>query len=649
MIVQFGQPSPWQVGQSSRRLYSPRSVGIGTRPRRWAIISSKSGLTLSYSLPSSARIGPKWNSTSSIAIFGTSETRTRRRAFAYAGSVSSMRRRIDSGAWFRTFTFILDPPPPAASFRLRAVVRHRGDFLDPTDSKARAGQGPDGRLRSRAGRLRPVPAGRPYADVDRVDPLLLRGVGDALRGLHRRVGRGLVLRRLHDHAPGRLRDCLRSRDVGQSDDDVVVRRVDVGHSPSRHDHTSFGPGSEGGDGTAGSSPDRSGPSSSIPSEAGAPGIWPCCRTGCRSFEIPDRSSYAITFSWVRLTRIPGIVTRRPPTDTWPWTMNCRAWRGVKASPLRKVRVWRRRERTASTSSARTSSSVVPSSGKRPSRPRRRRSCSRSFSACLSPVRTRAWSSRARCRNRLRVYCERQSSFLFFNPYFFRSSFSALIRSASQGCDGRSNFARENFGSPNGSLLLLRRLLLFLLLFLLRSRLFRLLRLRGLEGGLLRHADRQARSAVRPRTLPADLLARLVAHALVRPDHLHQVDVVPQADFDLRTDEVQVEPRLPVLRAVHHPWREQPAEVAQGRLDLFRLLLRQLAQPPRPGGSRAGGDRLGHPAPDAGGRREGNPDGSPALQVRVRPSDDVAEVLFHAFELLRRPRRLRLLFLLVLLL
>src|SRR3989454_2802865 len=509
MIVQFGQPSPWQVGQSSRRLYSPRSVGIGTRPRRWAIISSKSGLTLSYSLPSSARIGPKWNSTSSIAIFGTSETRTRRRAFAYAGSVSSMRRRIDSGAWFRTFTFILDPPPPAASFRLRAVVRHRGDFLDPTDSKARAGQGPDGRLRSRAGRLRPVPAGRPYADVDRVDPLLLRGVGDALRGLHRRVGRGLVLRRLHDHAPGRLRDCLRSRDVGQSDDDVVVRRVDVGHSPSRHDHTSFGPGSEGGDGTAGSSPDRSGPSSSIPSEAGAPGIWPCCRTGCRSFEIPDRSSYAITFSWVRLTRIPGIVTRRPPTDTWPWTMNCRAWRGVKASPLRKVRVWRRRERTASTSSARTSSSVVPSSGKRPRRPRRRRSCSRSFSACLSPVRTRAWSSRARCRNRLRTYWERHSSFLFFRPYFFRSSFSVLMRSASHGWEGRSNFARENFGSPNDSHLgrfLLFFFLLFRLRFFLRAGFLRLLRLGGGEGGLLRHPDGQAGPAVRSRPLSADLLS-----------------------------------------------------------------------------------------------------------------------------------------------
>src|SRR2546422_1965533 len=606
MIVQFGEPSPWQVGQSSRRLYSPRSVGIGTRPRRWAIISSKSGLTLSYSLPSSARIGPKWNSTSSIAIFGTSETRTRRRAFAYAGSVSSMRRRIDSGAWFRTFTFILAPPPPAAAFRLRAVVRHRGDFFDPTDSKARAGQGPDGRLRSRAGRLRPVPAGRPYADVDRVDPLLLRGVGDALRGLHRRVGRGLVLRRLHDHAPGRLRDCLRSRDVGQSDDDVVVRRVDVGHSPSRHDHTSFGPGSEGGDGTAGSSPDRSGPSSSIPSEAGAPGIWPCCRTGCRSFEIPDRSSYAITFSWVRLTRIPGIVTRRPPTDTWPCTMNCRAWRGVKASPLRKVRVWRRRERTASTSSARTSSSVVPSSGKRPRRPRRRRSCSRSFSACLSPVRTRAWSSRARCRNRLRTYWERHSSFLFFRPYFFRSSFSVLMRSASHGWEGRSNFARENFGSPNDSHLgrfLLFFFLLFRLRFFLRAGFLRLLRLGGGEGGLLRHPDGQAGPAVRPGPLSADLLSGLMTHSLVRTNHLHPVDVVPASDLDVRTDKMEVEAGLPVLRAVDHPVRERFTEVPERRLDLVCLLLRQVPQPLRAGDPGEVGDGLRYPDSDPRDGRE----------------------------------------------
>src|SRR5947209_5628615 len=389
------------------------------------------------------------------------------------------------------------------------------------------------------------------------------------------------------------------------------------------------------------SPGSSGPSSSSPpSAADGAGGCPVCRTGCKSLEIAERSSYVMTFSSVRLTRTPGIVTRRPPTDTWPWTMNCRAWRGVKARPLRNVSVWSRRDRIASTSSARTSSSVVPSSGRSPRRPSRRSSCSRSFSACLSPVRTRAWSSRARCRNRRRTYWERHSSFLFFSPYFFRSSFSALMRSASHGWDGRSNFARENFGSPNDSLLLLRRrLLLFLLFFFLRGGFFRLLRLRGLEGGLLRHPDRQARAAVRPRALPADLLTRLVAHALVRPDHLHQIDVVPQPDFDLRTDQVQVEPRFPIFRPVHHPGREQLAELAQGRLDLVRLLLRQVAEAFRARHAGQVGDGLGHADPDARNRREGVPDRARSVEVRVRHPDDVAEVLLHAFEFLRRPRGL----------
>src|SRR5207245_126528 len=238
----------------------------------------------------------------------------------------------------------------------------------------------------------------------------------------------------------------------------------------------------------------------------------------------------------------------------------------------------------------------------------------------------------------------------FSPYFFRSSFSALMRSASHGWDGRSNFARENFGSPNDSLLLLRRrLLLFLLFFFLGGGFLRLLGLRGLEGGLLRHPDRQARAAVRPGALPADLLAGLVAHAFVRPDHLHQIDVVPQPDFDLRTDQVQVEPRLPILRPVHHPGREQLAELAQGRLDLVRLFLRQIAEAFRARHAGQVGDGLGHANPDARDRCEGVPDRARPVEVRVRHPDDVAEVFFHALEFLRRPRGLRLLLLLGLLL
>src|SRR5206468_2545947 len=348
-------------------------------------------------------------------------------------------------------------------------------------------------------------------------------------------------------------------------------------------------------------PGVSGPGSSsgpsLPSAGGGVGIWPVCRTGWRSLEITERSSYVMPFSSVRLTRIPGIVTRRPAIETCPWTMNCRACRGVKARPFRNVRVWSRRERIPSTSRARTSSSVVPSSGKSPRRPSRRSSCSRSFSACLSPVRTRAWSSRARCRNRRRTYWERHSSFLFFRPYFFNSSFSALMRSASHGWEGRSNFARENFGSPNDSHLG-RFLLLFFLLFLLRGGFLRLLRLGGGEGGLLRHPDGQPGPAVGPRALPTDLLSGLVADALVRTNHLHAVDVVPPADLDIGAGQMEVDSRLPVLRAIHHPMREGLSQVRERRLDLVRLLLRQIPDSLGPRHAREIADRLGDPDADA---------------------------------------------------
>src|SRR5436853_5282923 len=340
--------------------------------------------------------------------------------------------------------------------------------------------------------------------------------------------------------------------------------------------------------------------------------------------MPDRSSYAITFSWVRLTRIPGIVTRRPPTDTCPCTMNCLACRGVKASPFRNVKVWSLRERIASTSRASTSSRVVPSRGSSPTRPRRRRSCSRSFSACLSPVRTRAWSSLARWRKRRRVYWERHNSFLFFRPYFFKSSFSALIRSACQGWEGRSYFARENFGSPMHSRLgrfLLLFFLLFLLFFLLAARFLGLLRLGGGEGGLLRHADGQARPAVRPGALAAHLLSGLMPDALVRANHLHAVDVIAPADLDVGADRAQVEARLPVLRPVDHPLREGLAEVPEGRFDLVRLFLGQVPESVRAGHAREVRDRLGDADADARDRGERVGDRSRAVQIRVRHPDD----------------------------
>src|SRR2546422_1783704 len=318
---------------------------------------------------------------------------------------------------------------------------------------------------------------------------------------------------------------------------------------------------------------------------------------------------------LRVIGYRGTVTRREPIATCRWTMNCRAWWGVNASPFTNARVWSRRERTASTSRARTSSRLAPPGGRSPSRPRRPMSSSFSSPACLPPYRTIAWSFRARCRNRRRTDWARHSSFLFFNPYFFRSSFSALIRSPSHGWCGLSYFWRENFGSPNPSLLLL----LLAALFLLRG-------LRGRDGGLLDHTDGEAGAPVAPGPLPADLLALLVANPPVAPDHLHAVDIVPESQFDVRAEQMHVVPRLPVVWAVHHPVRDELRNLPQGRLDLVRFRLREVPDPLRAGDARLVRDDLRDPDPDPFHPREGVHDGPGPLEVRVREADDVPEVL-----------------------
>ncbi len=83
MMEQFGQPSPPQVHWSWGTNRS-RSVGTGTMPSLWAMISSNRGVMLSYSF-SPSMMGPRWNSTLSIAILGMSERSVLLRAFAMAG------------------------------------------------------------------------------------------------------------------------------------------------------------------------------------------------------------------------------------------------------------------------------------------------------------------------------------------------------------------------------------------------------------------------------------------------------------------------------------------------------------------------------------------------------------------------------------
>src|SRR2546427_498725 len=273
------------------------------------------------------------------------------------------------------------------------------------------------------------------------------------------------------------------------------------------------------------------------------------------------------------------------------------------------------------------SSRGPTSGSR--RPRRTggrrprpglRGGVRTASSCppppfLAPHGPSAGTPGPRCGNRGRPCGARHSSFLFLSPYFFRSSFSALIRSPSHGWEGLSYFWRENFGSPNPSLLLL----LLAALFLLRG-------LRGGDGGLLDHTDREARAPVAPGPLSADLLALLVPDPPVAPDHLHPVDVVPEPQLDVRAEQVDVLSGLPVARAVHHPVRDDLRDLPERRLELLRLRLREVPDPLRAGHAGLVGDDLRDPDPDPPHLRERVYDGPCPLEVRVREADDVPVVL-----------------------
>src|SRR5205807_1662480 len=114
-------------------------------------------------------------------------------------------------------------------------------------------------------------------------------------------------------------------------------------------------------------------------------------------------------------------------------------------------------------------------------------------------------------------------------------------------------------------------------------------------------------------------------------------------------QMEVDPRLPVLRAIDHPMREGLSEVRERRLDLVRLLLRQVAESLGPRDACQIGDCLGDPDADARDRGEGIGDRPRPIEVRVRHADDVAEIFLHALELLRPSRGFGLLLLLVLLL
>src|SRR5512137_3075844 len=124
MIVQFGQPSPLHV-HFALKLNVSRSVGTGIKPSLWETISSNIGETLSNAVPFSSMIGPRWNSTLSMAIFGTSATMVLLSALAKEGFVSVMTNCALVGVISTMSIFIrftLHSASPSATFLLSAVV-----------------------------------------------------------------------------------------------------------------------------------------------------------------------------------------------------------------------------------------------------------------------------------------------------------------------------------------------------------------------------------------------------------------------------------------------------------------------------------------------------------------------------------------------
>src|SRR2546423_12594488 len=108
---------------------------------------------------------------------------------------------------------------PALLLRTAAVVGERRHVLDGLDLEARRLEGADRALAARAGAL--------DADLDLADPVLLRLVRDLFGGALRREGRRLARALVADRA-GRGPADGRARLVGDADERVVERRLDVG-------------------------------------------------------------------------------------------------------------------------------------------------------------------------------------------------------------------------------------------------------------------------------------------------------------------------------------------------------------------------------------------------------------------------------------
>jgi len=126
----------------------------------------------------------------------------------------------------------LYPSAPSAPWAPSTIVRNRCPILNPANSETRTSQCSDRSLRPRAWRLRTVAPRRPNIYVKCGYAFVLSHLRCCKRCLHTGMGRRLKPPHLHMLSSTTPSDRLRSSQVSNSDDRIVVATVDMGYAPS---------------------------------------------------------------------------------------------------------------------------------------------------------------------------------------------------------------------------------------------------------------------------------------------------------------------------------------------------------------------------------------------------------------------------------
>ena len=116
-----------------------------------------------------------------------------------------------------------------------AVMGYGGHVFNSADSETRSREHPDGCLRSRAGRSRLVAPRCSDSDVKGCDSPVLRYSSRCSGCLHRSIRRSLKSVCLHMLSPRASRYGLSAAEVGDVNERIVERRVDVGDTPALRD------------------------------------------------------------------------------------------------------------------------------------------------------------------------------------------------------------------------------------------------------------------------------------------------------------------------------------------------------------------------------------------------------------------------------